>query len=561
MTTIGTVIADKYEILKEIGHGGMSTVYLAMDKRLNKQWAVKEIRKQGKDVNDEVCVNSLLAEANLMKQLDHPALPRIVDIIDNGVTMYVVMDYIEGESLDKVLQEYGPQPEEMVIDWASQLCDALGYLHTRKPPIIYRDMKPANVMLKPEGNIKIIDFGIAREYKPQNLSDTTTLGTPGYAPPEQYNGQTSPRSDIYALGMTMHHLLTGVDPRNRGPYVPVRRVNPSLSEGIEAIIDKCVQPAEENRYQSCEELLYDLSDPSRITRDHKRKQKRKLAAFLVAAVMSVVLAIAGFFCSRAAVRINNSNYEALISISATTDYEQKIQSYKDAIAIYPYDTRAYLRLLEAYEDNEQFTKKESDEFLALYNANKTGFDASGAAAAELHYQAGLMYFNYFRDADGTVHFADCVQRAYPFFAENHENDLLTEDYEHENLSDCYYQICSFYKKYILSSATVEEASRQDFVELLETLDATMTRLQNEGAYDQLSLYNGVFMLLYDQRNSMASVNVNENTVLELLKRSYDEACALTVQKEQSKELRQQIISSYQTFYDAIQWAYDQKEET
>ena len=97
--------------------------------------------------------------------------------------------------------------------------------------------------------------------------------------------------------------------------------------------------------------------------------------------------------------------------------------------------------------------------------------------------------------------------------------------------------------------------------MLETLDATMTRLQNEGAYDQLSLYNGVFMLLYDQRNSMASVNVNENTVLELLKRSYDEACALTVQKEQSKELRQQIISSYQTFYDAIQWAYDQKEET
>ena len=161
MTQIGAVIDGKYEILKEIGRGGMSIVYLAMDKRLNKQWAVKEIKRKGNGKNDEIVVNSLLAEANLMKRLDHPALPRIVDIIENGVTIYVVMDYIEGESLDKILNEYGAQPEELVVGWAKQLCDALGYLHSQKPPIIYRDMKPANVMLKPEGNIKIIDFGIA----------------------------------------------------------------------------------------------------------------------------------------------------------------------------------------------------------------------------------------------------------------------------------------------------------------------------------------------------------------------------------------------------------------
>lgn len=129
-------------------------MYLAMDTHLNKQWAVKEIKKKGSGKNDEIIVNSLLAEANLMKRLDHAALPRIVDIIDNGVTIYVVMDYIEGESLDKILNEYGAQPEELVIGWAMQLCDALAYLHAQKPPIIYRDMKPANIMLKPEGNIK-----------------------------------------------------------------------------------------------------------------------------------------------------------------------------------------------------------------------------------------------------------------------------------------------------------------------------------------------------------------------------------------------------------------------
>ena len=112
MTQIGTVIDGKYEILKEIGAGGMSTVYLAMDNRLNKQWAVKEIKKQGKNKNDEIVVNSLLAEANLMKRLDHPALPRIVDIIDNGITIYVIMDYIEGESLDKILESLVVHPED-----------------------------------------------------------------------------------------------------------------------------------------------------------------------------------------------------------------------------------------------------------------------------------------------------------------------------------------------------------------------------------------------------------------------------------------------------------------
>ena len=185
-TNIGTVIEGKYEILKLIGTGGMSYVYLAMDKRLNKQWAVKEIKKTANGKNDEIIENSLLTEANLMKKLDHPALPRIVDIIDNGETIYVIMDYIEGESLDKILCEYGAQPQELVIDWAKQVCDALQYLHSQNPPIIYRDMKPSNIMLKPEGNIKIIDFGIAREYKEQNLADTKVLGTKGYASPEHY---------------------------------------------------------------------------------------------------------------------------------------------------------------------------------------------------------------------------------------------------------------------------------------------------------------------------------------------------------------------------------------
>jgi len=552
VTQIGAVIDGKYEVLKEIGRGGMSVVYLAMDKRLNKQWAVKEIRKKGSGKNDEVVINSILAEANLMKRLDHPALPRIVDIIDNGITIYVVMDYIEGESLDKILNEYGAQPENIVIEWAKQLCDALSYLHSQKPPIIYRDMKPANVMLKPEGNIKIIDFGIAREYKEQNLADTTVLGTNGYAPPEQYGSrQTDARSDIYALGMTMHHLLTGQDPRPKDyMYHPVRQWNPELSEGIEIIIDKCVQPAAENRYQNCADLLYDLEHPDLITKGYKKKQKRKLLAFFLSLGACVLMLASGFVCSRVSQNIFNNNYETLI---AAVDSPE---SYKKAVEIYPYDARAYMKLVESYENEGAFTKEKNDEFLALYNANKEGFDSQSAAHAELNHKIGMMYFNYYTNEDGSSSFSNRVQKAYPFFSANVERDDTAEPFAQEKLSDCYYQICSFYKKYILNAATVEEASKDDYEQLFSVIDSALNDVREAGAYDQLSLYNGVFMLIHDQRHSMVSVNMEEKAVHELLDRVYSSAEKLSVQKEQSKRLRQEILENYTEYSEALSRAYN-----
>lgn len=562
MAEIGSVIDGKYEILREIGRGGMSVVYLAMDTHLNKQWAVKEIRKKGSGKNDEVIVNSLLAEANMMKKLDHPALPRIVDIIDNGVTIYVIMDYIEGESLDKILNEYGAQPEELVIGWAKQLCDAFSYLHSQKPPIIYRDMKPANVMLKPEGNIKIIDFGIAREYKEQKLSDTTVLGTKGYAPPEQYSGQTDARSDIFALGMTMHHLLTGIDPRSGEAYAPVRMWNPELTEGVELIIDKCVEPAAENRYQNCSDLLYDLEHPELITKGYKKRQKRKVRFFFAAAIMSVVLLISGVTCSKAAAGINNSNYDKLIDVEDGTSIEKKIDSYKKAIAIYPDRTEAYLKMLEAYEAEGKFGfgKEENDEFLALYNANKDKFASSAVLEAELNYKAGMMYFNYYTEEDGSYSFSTRVQKAYSFFDANHKNSDILSAFEGKKLSDCYYQICVFYKEYILDSVTVEEASKDDYEKLFVTINSVLDDVKDAGAYDQLSFYNAVFMLMYDQRNSMMQVNVNQNEIVQIMDEVYASAKALKVNKDQSTKLRQEIIDNYDAYKDAIARAYNNAEE-
>lgn len=558
MAEIGSVIDGKYEILTEIGHGGMSVVYLAMDTHLNKQWAVKEIRKKGNGKNDEVVVNSLLAEANMMKRLDHPSLPRIVDIIDNGITIFVVMDYIEGESLDKILEEYGSQPEELVIGWAKQLCDALSYLHSQKPPIIYRDMKPANIMLKPEGNIKIIDFGIAREYKEQSLADTTVLGTKGYAPPEQYSGQTDARSDIYALGMTMHHLLTGIDPRTGEAYAPVRMWNPKISEGMEMIIDKCVQPAAEHRYQNCHDLLYDLEHPELITKDYKKKQKKKLNSFIAFCVLAVAMMISGFVCNTVSTSMNNSDYETLVSTSTASSLSDKLSNYKSAIEIYPERTDAYIKMIEAYQDEGVFSKQQNDEFLAVYNAKKDRLDTARADVAKLNYMIGMLYFNYYTENEaGNYAFSTRVQKAYPFFNENFKN---ATGFEEQIMSDCYYRICCFYKKYILNTTTVEEASKENFDALFTTIDNAMNDVQNAGAYDQLTLCNSVFMLLYDQRTSMAQVNVEKQRILDLYDAIYQKTSDLIVQKEQSKRLQDEILKKYDEYTKAIDRTYINMEE-
>lgn len=544
MTEIGTVIDGKYEILKEIGRGGMSVVYLAMDKHLNKQWAVKEIRKKGSGKNDEIVVNSLLAEANMMKKLDHPALPRIVDIIDNGVTIYVVMDYIEGESLDKILNEYGAQPEELVVNWAKQLCDALSYLHSQKPPIIYRDMKPANVMLKPEGNIKIIDFGIAREYKEQNLADTTVLGTKGYAPPEQYSGQTDPRSDIFALGMTMHHLLTGVDPRNGEAYAPVRQWNPELSEGIEIIIDRCVEPAAENRYQSCADLLYDLEHPELITKGFKKKQRRKLISFIVAIGMSAVMAVAGLALNFTATSVNNQDYDTNIAGSDPSKYYA-------AVSIYPARVDAYNMLIEYYKNHEA-TNDQITKIGNTIEANADSLDRTNPDIADMYYDMGKLYFS---DYDGS--FKSRAVSAQSFFKAAATADA---SYSKKEIAVCYNSICEFMTK----QSTTAEHSLQEysdlFTEIQKAMDIVDKATDSEANYDKISLYYVTMLLINDQAEYMAGVGFERQGALDLMSQLYQKANGITSTLSYVNNLKDEISSGYDSFVANINAKYNEVEK-
>ena len=353
MLEIGSLVDGKYKILNKIGQGGMSVVYLAMNERANKQWAIKEVRKDGVQ-NFEVVKQGLIAETEMLKKLSHPNLPSIIDVIDGDGTFLIVMDYIEGRHLESVVKEYGAQSQEDVIEWAKQLCDVLSYLHSRKPPIIYRDMKPSNVMLKPDGKVMLIDFGTAREFKENSVADTTCLGTQGYAAPEQYggHGQTDARTDIYCLGATLYHLLTGHNP-SEPPYemYPIRYWNPELSSGLEEIILKCTQKNPDDRYQNCGGLLYALEHYNELDIEYKRKQTLKWRAFLCSAALTVVAGAGATGFKIAENTVTASTYETYVEEAdnlASTDPEQCIQYYKNAIALNPSDGLAYEKLLNFF---------------------------------------------------------------------------------------------------------------------------------------------------------------------------------------------------------------------
>lgn len=398
MAERGTIIDGKYEILKKIGQGGMSKVYLAMDQRLNKQWAVKEIQRHARDRNNAIKIQSLITEANLMKQLDHPTLPRIVDIIESKDVIYVIMDYIEGEPLSRILREEGAQPQKQVIQWAKQLCEVLNYLHTRKPPIVYRDMKPSNVMLKPDGTVKLIDFGIAREYKETSIEDTTSLGTRGYAAPEQFGGQgqTDARTDIYCLGATLYHLVTGKNP-SEPPYEmrPIRDWKPSLSGGLENIILKCTQPNPEDRYQSCAELMYDLNHYEAVDGEYRDAQRKKLRLFICAAALSVLFFAGGAGGQAMKAAANNSSYESVYqrAIKQTSDIE-KAKMLIEAIAIKPNSFEAYESLLDAYKGDAEFDLQEEEQLKKCLEEH-LGLLQEEEEYGELAFEIGKLYWYYY----------------------------------------------------------------------------------------------------------------------------------------------------------------------
>ncbi len=247
----GTIIKG-YEIKETIGTGAMSTVYLA--KRRNRSYAVKELRTDFSSSEEEkILINAFQREADLLYSMEHPGLPRLYTNFKCNGKSYLVMEYIKGKSLEDIIKDRTkPFEEEKALRLGIQICEILCYLHNLSPePVIYRDLKPSNIIVTGEDRLRLIDFGVARRYDPGKDCDTVRLGTPGYAAPEQCRkkGQSIPQSDIYALGVVLHQLLTLYDPSVTPFKLPaIRKLNPAIPEQMEYLINKAINLTPRDRY-------------------------------------------------------------------------------------------------------------------------------------------------------------------------------------------------------------------------------------------------------------------------------------------------------------------------
>ena len=250
-----SLLDGRYRILQKVGQGGMGAVYEAEDDHLTgKRWAIKEMSDVA--ITDPAeraeVLEAFEREAHFLSSLNHANLPKVIDSFTADGKQYLVMEFVDGQTLAELVDAGGPLPPDVATRLAVDVCTVLDYLHRQQPPIIFRDLKPGNIMLDRTGAIKLIDFGIARLFTPGKSRDTTSLGTEGYAAPEQYGrGQTDARSDLYSLGATLHFLLTGRDPADDPfHFPPVRQLNRAVSPELEAVVAQAVLREPGARWQS-----------------------------------------------------------------------------------------------------------------------------------------------------------------------------------------------------------------------------------------------------------------------------------------------------------------------
>lgn len=362
MLEAGIILGETYQIVGEIGSGGGGVVYKAKHLRLQTDVVVKQIRDE---VREKIQSRQ---EADVLKRLKHPYLPRVYDFIETPEAVYTVMDFIPGMSLDKALVQYGKFSQKQVLQWAEELGEALAYLHGQKPPIIHSDIKPANIILTPEGHICLIDFNISIVI---DSAMKATLGiSKGYSSPEQYRDvreiQThyltgnleqvsitiDRRSDVYSLGCVLYHLLAGFPPSpNFNERMSAREIA-GVSEGFALIINKMIEYAPDDRYQTGQEYLEAVRSCYKLDAryvSHKRKEKALFVTSLVLFFVGSMLIGVGF---RQNEKEQEQNYQAVLLEGEKTakkgDYEKAIDTMLSLEDTYTDRVEAYERELYYY---------------------------------------------------------------------------------------------------------------------------------------------------------------------------------------------------------------------
>ena len=539
MAKIGNEIIDsKYEILKLLNTGGMnSAIYLALDKKLNRQWAIKKVRKSSSQTT-----SMLMAEASIMKNLDHPMLPRIVGIEEDPKFFYIIMDFVQGENLKTVVTSSGPQAQDTVVSWGVKLCDVLTYLHGKG--IVYRDMKPANIMLSPDGNIKLIDFGIAREYKENASEDTTALGTEGYAAPEQYEGkgQTDARTDVYGMGITLFQLLTGVNPSSYQENIfSIRLQNPNLSSGLDKIILKCTNKDPKKRYQSTEELKKALLNYRKLDDKFLKKQKkviRKFFALLGLSTLCFVIAGGSFIGSYFQ---KNNRYSALLS-----GVPSKANIIK-AIDVKPSETAGYVALLNYY--GKEIDQNELSEFSHIYGEHREDI----TDIEDVSMIAGEKILGSYSEKSIRAK----LVAGEPYF------NAASKKYSSAKI---YVSMAEFYRAYIMQddSVIVKEPSKKDYDKLLRGMNDILKENEKLDSDDKHSIMLAsdqlILGLLSENADAMREQKIPKSDLTSIVSGVEKNLDSINTRVKVLKEKKEIVKASVITAKEKIELAYNVPKE-
>lgn len=498
MAQIGQIIGGKYEILRLIDKGGMSRVYLARDVSMSKEWVVKEILKMINDRDNSLSVNSAISEVDIVKELDHPSIVRVVDILNDSKAVYIVEDYVHGHSLKEMADSGEYIDETMLADWMLQLTEVLAYLHSRNPAVIYRDIKPENIILTESGHIKLIDFGISRRYKPGQARDTQYLGTERFAAPEQYEEygmQTDARTDIYGLGKTIEYL---------SGYC--RKISSEFDE----MIRTCIKNNPDDRFQSAEQLHDQLSI---MLEQRQRKHKKNKISLL--RILVTVLAVICIFLA------------ASVSLLRMTGSKSQLDKIGEVI--------------EEIKIDGLFSAEEEEELLSIIRPNlselkeQEGFE-------KIAFEVGKLYWYYYDyGSDSTIGIIEAV----PWFE-------LSQDYS--EMAAVFEKIGIFYRdinKRIQESSD-EGMYRECFIQLSK-LCADIT--DNTAELVSLEVYKLIIHSIETYARKFCIDGVELENISDLYGRVAQNVRKMRTTSTQADSLKMQIISRLDAAADAISFAY------
>lgn len=396
------VLNGRYEILKCIHSKGMANVYLVRDTQLGKQWCLKEIRlSQAGRENIEYI--SLMQEANILRSLNNEKIPRITTIDNDGDSLFVVMDFLDGVTLKDFVQEKGRIPEELAVKWMIQIVQAVGYLHSErsnKKPIFYRDMKPDNLMIRSNGVINIFDFGISVRIERPNQLPEYTLGTPGYVAPEQKkkNLPMDLRSDIYSMGRTFYFMLTGVDPRGfiGEKLKPISDWSPDVSPVLISIVNKCMEENPNDRYQNCEELQYALENYKFSDEKHRSSAKRKVKVVISLAVAGITMGIFSII----PFGINGAqSKDAYNKALVVAQQSGRLEDYDKVLSMNPLSIPPYEGYIDAIKEDGVFSLDEEKGLLNHINPNLIDLK-NDKDYGKIAFDIGKLYWFYYPSEDG-----------------------------------------------------------------------------------------------------------------------------------------------------------------